>query len=102
MLSIFSLLSFSSGSSQVVYSPIMPLAQKYFDVSEISLLWHNNIWPLSYVILSIPVMYLLMNWKFSTSMYLSSFLNGAGAWIRYLAGSTYLLGLFGSFVIAAA
>jgi len=80
----------------------MELTEKYFQVSEVLILWHNNVWPLSYVVLSIPIMYTLMTWKFSTSMYVSSFFNSIGAWIRYLARNSYILGLFGTIIIASA
>lgn len=80
----------------------MSLCENYFEVSEFNMLWHNNIWPLSYVVLSIPVMYTLMTWKLCTSIYLAALLNAVGAWVRYLAGSNFLLAILGTSIIASA
>lgn len=66
------------------------------------MLWHTNIWAISFVVLSIPVNYTVLKWKFSYILYISSFLNAFGAWIRYLAGKQFLIGLFGSLMISVA
>ena len=64
------------------------------------MLWHNNIWPLTYLIFGIPVMYSMMIWKLSTCLYISSFLNCFGSWIRYFAGNNYQIALFGTLIIS--
>lgn len=80
----------------------MTLSEIYFQVNEIDMLWHTNIWAISFVILSIPVNYTVMRWKFSSILYLSSFLNALGAWIRYIAYKRFIIGLLGTLITSIA
>ena len=101
ILLIFCIFTFTNATGFVTYSPILSISESYYNSSEQSILWMANIWYLSYVIFSIPALF-VFKWRLDVSLNIGTALNAIGGWVRYAAGGNYEIALLGTLIIAIA
>ncbi len=97
----FSLLLMSNQTAFVTYSPILSIAQQYYNVSSEKVLWFSYVWFFSYSLMSLFVIHPLQN-RMWLMMVLASVLNAGGGWMRYWAQKNFILALVGESLIALA
>lgn len=86
----------------ISYAPITADAARFYGVSELAIGFLAMVFMIVYVPISIPVAWLIDRWGFHKAVGFGAVLFSVFAWLRALAGSSYVLALAGTIGLAVA
>uniref|UniRef100_G3P8S8 Major facilitator superfamily (MFS) profile domain-containing protein n=1 Tax=Gasterosteus aculeatus aculeatus TaxID=481459 RepID=G3P8S8_GASAC len=104
MLFLFSAVSASNAFTRLQYGTIGDIFMRFYNVDSLAIDWLSAIYPLTYVPLIVPVLWLLENRGIRDVVLVGSAFNCMGAWIKIGSADPNLfpVAFFGQFVCSVA